>query len=193
MKKLKVLGITLLVLAAVLLVFGGCYNPMEGASSDRGDDLSVMAKKIATSSFVATFPLTVGDFWIAGDVGKSVLFIVEESGDGNEQTFGDFAYEASLLHNLARKPPGSSDPNSSTAVGGSAVLTFADGQIRLKRISGTAIFLFPTITVEEQWVIASGTGNYVGATGKLSRQFVGDVRFGTVADGTLEGTIEFHN
>jgi hypothetical protein len=149
--------------------------------------VSLAAASRTSSLFEATF---TGDFWVAEDVGKSVLFIVEEAGNGYEQTFGDFTYETSLLHNLARIPQGCG-PNSSTGVDGLAVLTLTDGQIRLKRISGTACFVFPTIFIEEQWVIASGTGNHVGATGKLSRQLEGDVLSGT-AVGTINGTIKFH-
>ncbi len=129
-----------------------------------------------------------GEFWIAGDVGKSVLFIVEETGSGQEQTLGNFSYAASLRQNLARTPPGCG-PNSSTGVDGSAVLSFADGEINLKRTSGTVCFAFPFINVEEKWVITSGTGSYTGTTGQVSRQLTGDVRSGTTA-GTISGTIK---
>jgi hypothetical protein len=145
--------------------------------------------KRTSSSFDATF---AGDFWLAGDVAKSKLFIVEESGVGNDQTFGDFTYTTYLLHNLARIPPGCG-PGSSTGVDGSAVLTLADGQIRLKRISATACFLFPIIDLEEQWVIASGTGNYVGATGILSRKLDGDVIPWTTEGKEWLGTIKLRD
>ena len=144
--------------------------------------------KQTSSLFEATF---TGEFRIAGDVGKSVLFVVEESHIGEELTLGAFTYTAFLLHNVARIPP-DCYPGSSTGVDGSAVLTFGDDQIRLKRISGTACFEFPTVEIEEQWVIASGTGNYRGATGKLSRQLDGDVGSWT-AVGTINGTIRFRD
>ncbi|MCK6623771.1 MAG: hypothetical protein DPW09_19205 [Anaerolineae bacterium] len=131
-----------------------------------------------------------GEFWIAGDVGKSVLFIVEETGSGQEQALGNFSYAASLRQNLARTPPGCG-PNSSTGVDGSAVLSFADGEITLKRTSGTVCFAFPFINVEENWVITSGTGSYTGTTGQVSRQLAGDVRSGTT-EGTISGVIKLN-
>lgn len=144
--------------------------------------------KQTTNPFAATF---TGNFEITGDVGESGLFIVEESGSGNEQEkLGAFTYTTSVLQNLARTPPGCGR-NSSTGVDGSAVLTFADGQLKLQRISGIVCFSFPTIRVEDHWVIASGTGNYVGTTGTLSRELDGDVRFGT-AVGTIIGAIKFN-
>jgi hypothetical protein len=140
-----------------------------------------------TGPFEANFK---GSFRLAGDVGKSVLFMVEEAGSGQEQALGNFSYSASLLQNLARIPPGCG-PDSSTGVDGSAVLSFADGEINLKRTSGTVCFDFPYINVEEKWIIASGTGSYIGATGKLSRQLTGDVRFGTTV-GKLSGAIKLN-
>jgi hypothetical protein len=129
-----------------------------------------------------------GNFYLTGDVGKSVLFMVAETGSGYEvEKLGAFTYTTSLFNNLALTPPGCGS-GSSTGADGSAVLTFADGQLRLHRVSGTVCFSFPTIRVVEQWVIASGTGAYIGATGNLSRQLTGDVRFGTSV-GSLSGTI----
>ena len=139
--------------------------------------------------FEATFS---GSFGVVGDDERAVLFLVAESGKGEQTskpTSRTFTYAASVLQNLARIPRGCG-PNSSTGVDGFAVLTFVDGQIVLKRISGSACFAFPTIHVEERWRIVSGTGAYVGAEGKLSRQLDGDVRFGTVA-GTMSGSIDF--
>lgn len=139
----------------------------------------------ASDPFNATF---TGNFSITGDVGKSVLFMVVESGSGNEtEKLGAFTYSTSLLHNLALTPSGCGS-GSSTGVDGSGILTFTDGQLRLHRVSGITCFAFPTIQVEEQWVITSGTGAYTGATGKLSRNLVGDVRFGTSV-GSFNGTI----
>jgi hypothetical protein len=136
--------------------------------------------------FEATF---TGNFYITVDVGKSGLFIVEETGSGNEvENLGSFTYTTSLLHNLALTPPGCGS-GSSTGVDGSGISTFADGQLWLHRVSGITCFEFPTIRVEEQWVITSGTGAYTGATGKLSRNLIGDVRFGTSV-GSLSGTIK---
>lgn len=144
------------------------------------------AAEQTSDPFDATFS---GNFYITGDDGKSGLFIVEETGSGNEvANLGSFTYTTSLLHNLAVTPTGCGS-GSSTGVDGSGIFTFADGQLRLHRVSGITCFEFPTIRVEEQWVIASGTGAYSGATGKLSRNLIGDVRFGTSV-GSLSGTIK---
>jgi hypothetical protein len=146
------------------------------------------AAEPASNPFEAAF---TGIFEITGDVGESGLFVVVEAGSGAEQTgFGAFTYRTSVFQNLARLPAGCGR-NSSTGVDGSAVLTFADGQLALHRTSGTVCFAFPTIRVEEEWVVASGTGDLIGVTGRLSREFVGDVRFGT-AVGTVRGVIR-HN
>jgi hypothetical protein len=128
-----------------------------------------------------------GKFAVTGDVGGSGIFVVAEAGGGSEAALGEFTYTGSVFQSQARAPAGCGG-GSSTGVDGAAVLTFADGELRLKRTAGTSCFAFPTIHVEEQWVIASGTGNYVGAIGKLSRALVGDVRFGT-ATGMLSGSI----
>lgn len=146
--------------------------------------LPAMAKQ-TTSPFEANF---TGVFEITGDAGKSVVFILEESGAGSEQTLGAFTYTTSLMNSVARRPPGCG-PGSSTSVNGKAVLTFGDGEIWLKLTSGTACFLFPIVTVEDSWVITSGTGNYVGATGKLSRTLDGNVISG-IAVGDFDGTIK---
>jgi len=135
----------------------------------------------------ATF---TGMFEIVGDIGQSGLFEVEEAGSGVEQAgWGTFTYTASVRHNLARAPV-SCGSNSSTGVGGSAVLTFASGQVWLHRSSGAACFLFPTIQVTEEWIIAGGTGDYLGATGNLVREFSGDVRNGATT-GSLQGVIRY--
>lgn len=141
--------------------------------------------KQSTQPFEATI---TGSFQIAGDVGNSVLFTVTESGSGTEATLGEFTIEASVIQNLARIPAGCG-PNSSTGVDGTAVLTFADGTISLKRTAGTACFSFPFIHLEEQWVVAGGTGSFVGASGKLLRQADGNVLSGSFV-GTISGTIK---
>ena len=143
------------------------------------------AERPRSDRFEATLK---GSFALVGNDDRSVLFVVAESGSGKGQTSGAFTYAASVLQNLARIPRGC-DPGSSTGVDGFAVLTFDDGQIVLKRISGSACFAFPTIHIEERWKIVSGTGIYVEATGKLSRQLDGDVTIGMVV-GTMSGTIE---
>ncbi len=136
--------------------------------------------------FDATF---TGKFYITGDVGKSGLFMVAETGSGNEvEKLGPFTYTTSLYNNLTLTPPGCGS-GSSTGVDGSGILTFADGQLWLHRVSGITCFEFPTIRVEEEWVITSGTGAYTGTTGKLSLNLIGDVRFGT-SIGSLSGTIK---
>jgi hypothetical protein len=134
--------------------------------------------------FEASF---AGTFSVAGDVGRSVLFVVQESGTGTTQASAAFNYTSSVLQNLARTPPGCG-PSSSTGVDGFAVLSFGDGELTLKRIAGTSCFAFPNITVEEQWIIGGGTGAYAGATGALWRRMTGDVRFGS-ASGSLTGAI----
>jgi len=152
--------------------------------------LPAMAKQ-TTSSVFAEF---TGIFWIVGVPGESEIFGVEESGVSTESTLGAFSYTASVRYDEARIPPGCG-PGSSTGVTGKAVLTFPDGsgQLKLRLKSGTACFYPeddpPTVIVEEQWVIASGTGNERGASGKLSRQFVGVVGPFT-AIGTFSGTIK---
>ncbi len=147
---------------------------------------SPAAAKPDSTAFSAT---VAGTFSIAGDVGKSVLFAVQESGTGNAQATLEFTYRLSVLQNLAKVPEGCG-PSSSSAVEGFGVLSFTDGDLTLRRVAGTSCFAFPTITVEEQWVVSSGTGRYVGATGVLWRQMTGDVRFGSTS-GILQGMIRF--
>lgn len=144
--------------------------------------------KQASNPFVATIS---GNFWIAGSAGNSGIFFVEETGEGLEQNLEKtFTFTTSLFNDEYRIPP-SCGPGSSTGVVGSGLITFDDGsgQIRLKLVSGTACFEFPIVTLDEQWVIASGTGNYVGVTGELSRQLYGNVIDGTF-NGTFNGTIK---
>lgn len=133
-----------------------------------------------------------GSFAIAGGIGESPLFVVEESGFGEESTLGEFSFTTHLLHNLARVPPICEyDFNSSMGVDGFGVLTFADGQLRLERASGAACFESPppVISLDERWRIVSGTGAYVGATGKLTRTYDGDVATG-LGGGVFTGTIK---
>lgn len=130
-----------------------------------------------------------GQFEVTEFIGDSPLFVVEESGVGYEPTLGAFTYTTYLFHNLARVPDDDDCGTfSSTAVGGSGVLNFADGQMRLQRVSGTACLMSSIIVLEEWWRIASGTGAYVGATGSLIREFYGDVPSG-LGQGTIQGTI----
>ncbi|MBM4028627.1 MAG: hypothetical protein FJ280_25010 [Planctomycetes bacterium] len=83
------------------------------------------AAKPTANAFETAF---TGVFEIAGDIGGSGLFVVEETGSGIEETeLGAFTYTTSVFQNLARVPVGCGR-NSSTGVGGSAVLTFADGR-----------------------------------------------------------------
>ncbi len=128
-----------------------------------------------------------GVFGVTGVIGESVLFIVEESGGGTEPTLGSFNYSTFLMHNLAHAPP-DCGPLSSTGIGGSASLVFANGSLRLKRTSGVACITGPTIRVEEHWVIASGTGEYIDASGSLSRVLDGFLPTGA-ADGKITGTL----
>jgi hypothetical protein len=142
--------------------------------------------KQTSDPFEATF---TGNFFITADIGKSALFIVEETGSGTEiGQLGSFTYTTYVPQNVMLTPSGCAS-GSSTGIDGSGILTFADGTLRLHRVSGISCFAFPTIRVEEQWVIASGTGAYTGATGKLTRNLIGDVRFGT-SGGSLSGSIK---
>jgi len=146
--------------------------------------VSLSAQQTTAHPVFATFDADIiGEFKVSGANGESPLFLVQESGTGYETTLGGFTYTTYLLHNLARVPEGCG-PDSSTAIDGFAVFTFADGQMRLERVSGTACFSFPIIELEEHWRIASGTGAYVSATGKLIRTYNGDVRY-------LSGTGDF--
>ena len=129
-----------------------------------------------------------GLFFVSGANGESPLFVVEESGTGYELMLGGFTFTTDLLHNMARAPEGCG-PASSTDLGGFGIMTFPEGQLWLHRISGSACFNFPVIELDEQWRIASGTGAYLGATGKLVRTYVGDVISGT-GSGTFSGTIK---
>ena len=151
---------------------------------------SAVPSRAATKPDWTAFSATLaGTFSIAGDVGKSVLFAVQESGTGNAQAALVFTYRLSVLQNLAHVPSGCG-PSSSSAVDGFGVLSFTDGDVTLRRVAGTSCFAFPTINVEEQWVVSSGTGRYVGASGVLWRQMIGDVRFGSTS-GSLQGMIKF--
>jgi hypothetical protein len=150
--------------------------------------VSLSAQQTAAHPAFAAFDADIyGFFAVSGANGESPLFVVQESGSGYETTLGDFTYTTYLLHNLARIPKGCG-PDSSTAVDGIGVFTFADGQMRLERVSGTACFEFPNIVLEEDWRIASGTGAYIGATGKLVRTYDGDVRTGAGV-GAFNGSI----
>ena len=134
-----------------------------------------------------------GIFWIPEWIGESPLFVVEELGDGEEATLGEFTFTSHLLHNLANVPPICEfDFYSSSAVDGFGFFEFPDGQLRLERVSGSSCYDFPIITLDERWRIASGTGAYVGATGKLTRTYDGDVRTG-VGDGEFTGSIKLLN
>ena len=151
--------------------------------------VSLSAQQTTAGPTFTTFDADIqGFFFVSGANGESPLFVVEESGTGYELTSGGFTYTTDLLHNMARAPEGCG-PASSTDLGGFGIMTFAEGQLWLHRISGSACFNFPVIELEERWRIASGTGAYKGATGKLVRTYVGDVRTGT-GSGTFSGTIK---
>ena len=131
-----------------------------------------------------------GSFAVTGFVGQSPLFVVQESGVGEVTGLGEFTYTTYLLHNLARVPQSCEyEFYSSSGVDGFGVLDFADGQLRLERVSAASCYDFPTISLEEHWRIASGTGAYTGATGKLTRDYDGDVTTG-LGQGTFSGTIK---
>jgi hypothetical protein len=161
-----------------------------------------LASSIALGAVLAAAPLaasaaaqtlafeasTSGAFWIAGDVGSSPLFVVQESGDGSADDFGMLHYELSVVQNLAR-PPAGCGPQSSTGTSGVALLTLPDGALSLHRSAGSSCFSFPLVTLEETWVVGGGSGRYQGASGKLQRRVTGDVRDGSVA-GSLSGSLK---
>jgi hypothetical protein len=132
-----------------------------------------------------------GIFWIPESIGESPLFVVEELATGEDLTLGEFTFTSHLLHNLANVPPICDyEYFSSSGVDGFGFFDFSDGQLRLQRVSeSSACYDFPIISLDEHWRISSGTGAYSGATGKLTRTYDGDVRFG-VGDGTFTGTIK---
>lgn len=131
---------------------------------------------------------TEGTFQIMDRPGhSSVLFDVDEDGEGQERAAGAFDYAGTVIQNLARIPEGCGQ-DSSTGVDGSMRLTFTDGELELRRSSGEACFAFPFISVTERWVVAGGTGAYRGASGELVRELVGDVRTGETT-GTLVGAL----
>ncbi|MGH9277274.1 MAG: hypothetical protein ACRD12_04110 [Acidimicrobiales bacterium] len=132
---------------------------------------SAQGSPISTIGFDATFSASFS----VEDLGRSALFIVRESGSGEEERQGAFTYTSSVIQDLRRRPAGCG-PNSSRGVTGSATLSFVDGDLRLLRLSGEACFSFPFVEASEDWVATSGTGSYRGATGHLAREWVGDVR-----------------
>ena len=151
--------------------------------------VSLSAQPTTAHPIFTTFDAGIeGFFSVSGANGESPLFVVEESGTGYELTLGGFTYATDLLHNMARAPD-DCGPGSSTDLGGFGTMTFADGQMWLHRVSGSACFEFPFVELDEEWRIASGTGAYVGATGKLVRTYVGDVRTG-MGSGAFSGTIK---
>jgi hypothetical protein len=129
-----------------------------------------------------------GIFWIPESIGESPLFVVEELATGEESTLGEFTFTSHLLHNLANVPSICVyDYYSSSGVDGFGVFDFPDGQLRLQRVSGSSCYDSGTISLNERWRIVSGTGAYVGATGKLTRTYEGAAGVG---QGTFSGTIK---
>jgi hypothetical protein len=130
-----------------------------------------------------------GIFWIPESIGESPLFVVEELATGEESTLGEFTFTSHLLHNLANVPSICTyEYFSSSGVDGFGFFDFSDGQLRLERVSASSCYDSGTITLSERWRIASGTGAYVGATGKLTRTYEGTAGVG---HGTFSGTIKF--
>ncbi|MBI3154125.1 MAG: hypothetical protein HYZ20_01810 [Burkholderiales bacterium] len=145
----------------------------------------------AASAAAQTLPFeatTSGEFWVAGDVGSSPLFVVQETGDGSAGDLGAMHYQLSVVQNLAR-PPAGCGPSSSTGTGGVALLTLADGALSLQRSTGSSCFSFPLVQLDETWVVGGGSGRYQGASGKLVRRVTGDVRDGS-ATGSLSGSLK---
>lgn len=146
---------------------------------------SASALAATSAPFDATF---VGTFAVASTPGGSdPLFAVHESGSGDEQRLGTFEYTTALKQNFARPPEGCG-PFSSTGVGGSAVLTFPEGQIRLHRSASATCFSFPLIENTDRWVIGGGSGRFRGASGTLTRTFTGNETTGG-STGTFSGTL----
>jgi hypothetical protein len=149
------------------------------------------AAALTTSAAPTTTPFEAtltGEFWIAGDVGRSPLFVVQESGSGVADELGSMHYELSVVQNMAR-PPTSCGPSSSTGTSGVALLTLDDGALSLHRSAGSSCFSFPLVELEESWVVGGGSGRYHGASGKLVRRVTGDVRNGSVS-GSLSGNLK---
>lgn len=153
--------------------------------------LTVMSALAIAQQTVMPFDAEIaGAFAVTAGVGESPLFVVEETGAGEEATLGAFTYTTYLLHNLARVPSSCEfDYWSSSGVDGFGVLTFAYGQLRLERVSADSCFEFPAISIDERWRIASGTGVFVGATGKLTRSYDGYITTG-LGEGVFTGTIK---
>jgi hypothetical protein len=149
------------------------------------------AAPLAATAEAQTLPFeasTSGGFWVAGDVGSSPLFVVQENGDGSAGDLGTVHYELSVVQNLARAPAGCG-PSSSTGTSGVALLTLADGALSLHRSTGSSCFSFPFVQLDETWVVGGGSGRYLGASGRLLRRMTGDVRFGT-ATGSFSGKLK---
>ena len=159
--------------------------------------LATVASTVLMSGLTIAQPTTIpfeanfdGIFWIPEWIGESPLFVVEELATGEDLTLGEFTFTSHLLHNLANVPPICDyEYFSSSGVDGFGFFDFPDGQLRLQRVSGSSCYDFPIITLNERWRIASGTGSYVGATGKLTRTYDGDVRTGS-GSGTFTGSIK---
>lgn len=121
-----------------------------------------------------------GSFTLSGP-DRSPIFKVTESGRGSAVGLlsGTFSYELWVVQDLRRRPSGCG-PNSSTGHHGLATITFADGDLRLRRVVGEACFAFPLVIGTEEWVAVGGTGAYRTSTVGVRRTFRGDVRTGTV-------------
>ena len=97
--------------------------------------ISLSAQQTTAKPVFTTFDADIqGFFFVSGANGESPLFVVEESGTGYELMLGGFTYTTDLLHNMARAPDGCG-PGSSTDLGGFGIMTFAEGELWLHRIS----------------------------------------------------------
>jgi hypothetical protein len=142
-----------------------------------------------TQPFHATFE---GTFDVPGSPGNSgPVFYVDETGSGTEATLGAFSYTTHLTQNTSHEPNGDCGEFSSSDVDGKAMLSFAGGDLNLRRSSGDACFNYPMVEATERWVIVGGSGTYRGTTGTLTRHWTGDVTTGA-AEGTMDGTIRLH-
>lgn len=128
-----------------------------------------------------------GSFAVSGS-DQSPVFTVTESGTGTDVgiPIGAFTYDLWVTQDLRRRPSGCG-PNSSTGRQGLATLRFADGDLRLRRVTGDACFSFPFVMGTEEWVAVGGTRAYRTTTGRVSRTFQGDVRRGSVTGRWLGG------
>jgi hypothetical protein len=180
--RLSMIGLMLVAILAMLMIFR--LNASDAFNNNK---------------FIDFFALHDGVFTpgpLPGSPDGSVLLTVFESATGSAEGFGYFEFVSSLKQNMARVPSWCTSGKGNTGVGGSAVMIFEDGLMRLKRVSGQACVdpVFPPIVVkQEQWVVVDGgTGSYSKATGKLTREVIGCLIDFSFENATFRGTIRLN-